>query len=156
MLAVLALIVMLPVEGCIWGSVKYDRTLTKELIRNIESGKTTRKDILEWLGPPGILAEKDSVVSLPPLKTEQEKIRKVDSNIFFKYFLGKHPISEHHAVYYYFEEMEKIDGLSIPLGSTLLSLPVTAGDLRLSELWVLVDRKTELVEDYVFLEWEED
>ena len=82
-------------------------------------------------------------------------MRKVDSNVFFKYFLQRHALSEHHVVYYYFDEWEKISGVSIPLGNTLFSLPLTSTDLQFSELWVLVNQKTGRVEDYVFLEAEE-
>jgi hypothetical protein len=147
------LIILIP--GCIWGSVQYDRTLEKEMIKNIEPGTTTRKNILEWFGPPGILAGKEGVVSLPSLDPGQEEMRQVDSKVFFKFFLEKQSISEHHVVYYYFNEWEKINGISIPLGNTLLSLPLTSTDLQFSELWVLVNRKTGQVEDYVFLEAEE-
>jgi hypothetical protein len=152
-LAALALIILIPVGGCIWGSVQYDRTLEKELIKNIEPGKTTRKNILEWFGPPEILARKDGVVLLPPLETGQGKMRQVDSIVFFKYFLERHPIAEQHVVYYYFNEWEKIGGVSIPIpGLALASLPLTSGNLQSRELWVLVNRKTGRVEDYVFLE----
>jgi len=156
-LAALALIILIPVGGCIWGSVQYDRTLEKELIKNIEPGKTTRKNILEWFGPPEILARNDGVVLLPPLETSQGKMREVDSKVFFKYFLQRHPIAEHHVVYYYFNEGEDINGFSIPIpiGTFFVSLPATSGNLQLSELWVLVNRQTEQVEDYVFLEGEE-
>ncbi len=155
-LAALALIILIPVGGCIWGSVQYDRTLEKELIKNIEPGKTTRKNILEWFGPPEILARKDGVVLLPPLETGQGKMREVDSKVFFKYFLERHPIAEQHVVYYYFNEWEKIGGVSIPIpGLALASLPLTSGNLQSRELWVLVNRQTEQVEDYVFLEGEE-
>jgi len=120
-LAALALIILIPVGGCIWGSVQYDRTLEKELIKNIG------------------------------------KMREVDSKVFFKYFLERHPIAEHHVVYYYFNEGEDINGFSIPIpiGTFFVSLPATSGNLQLSELWVLVNRQTEQVEDYVFLEGEE-
>lgn len=156
-LGVLALIILLPVGGCIWGSVQYDKTLEKETIKNIEPGKTTRKNILEWFGPPEILARKDGVVSLPSFETGPVKMREVDSNVFFKYFLERHPIAEHHAVYYYFNEGEDIYGFSIPIpiGTFFVSLPATSGNLQLSELWVLVNRQTGRVVDYVFLESEE-
>ncbi|MEE8126997.1 MAG: hypothetical protein V3T45_00460 [Nitrospinaceae bacterium] len=155
-LAALALIILIPVGGCIWGSVQYDRTLEKELIKNIEPGKTTRLNILEWFGPPEILARKDGVVLLPPLETGQGKMREVDSKVFFKYFLERHTLSEQHVVYYYFNEWEKIGGVSIPIpGLALASLPLTSGNLQSRELWVLVNRQTEQVEDYVFLEGEE-
>jgi hypothetical protein len=149
----LALILLLP--GCIWGSVHYDWTLKKEVIKNIEPGKTTRMNILQWLGPPAILAEQGGVTLLPTLDPDPEKMRKVDSKVFFKYFLEGHAISEQHVVYYYFNEWEKINGVSIPIGNTLLSLPLTSTDLQFSELWVLVNRKTGQVEDFVFLEREE-
>lgn len=152
-LGVLALIILIP--GCIWGSVQYDRTLEKEMIGNVEPGTTTRKNILEWFGPPAILARKESTVLLPSLDPNHEEMRKVDSKVFFKYFLEGHAISEHHVVYYYLNEWEKINGVSIPLGNTLLSLPLTSTDLQFSELWILVNRKTGRVEDYVFLEAEE-
>jgi hypothetical protein len=156
-LAVLTLIVLLPVEGCVWGSVQYDRTLEKDVIKKITPGKTTRKNILEWFGPPEILAKKDGWVSLPSLETEHLKMRKVDSKTFFKYFSKKHPISEHHVVYYYFNEGEDINGFSlpIPIGTFFISVPATSGNLQLSELWVLVNRRTGRVEDYIFLESKE-
>lgn len=152
-LSLLALAILIP--GCIWGSVQYDRTLGKEAIENIEPGKTTRNNILKWFGPPAILAKKEGAVLLPSLDPDTEKMREVDSKVFFKYFLGRHAISEQHVVYYYFNEGEDINGVSIPIGNTLLSLPFTSTDLQFSELWVLVNRKTERVEDYVFLEREE-
>jgi len=151
---ILALIILLP--GCIWGSVKYDRMLRKEMVKSIESNKTTRKNILERFGPPSILARKEGTVLLPSLDPKDEKMREVNSIVFFKYFLQRHDISEHHAVYYYYDEWEKINGVSIPIGNTLFSLPLTSTDLQFSELWVLVNRKTEQVEDYMFLEREEE
>lgn len=150
---ILALIILLP--SCIWGSVKYDRALRKEVIKNIEPRKTTRTSILEWFGPPAILASQEGTVLIPPLDPADEKMREVDSKVFFKYFLERHTLTEHHTVYYYFDEWEKINGVSIPIGNTLLSLPFTSTDLQFSELWVLVNRKTRQVEDYVFLEREE-
>ena len=151
---ILALIILLP--GCIWGSVKYDQMLRKEVVKSIESYKTTRKNILERFGPPSILARKEGTVLLPSRDPKDGKMREVNSIVFFKYFLQRHEISEHHAVYYYYDEWEKINGVSIPIGNTLFSLPLTSTDLQFSELWVLVNRKTEQVEDYMFLEREEE
>jgi len=150
-LSVLALIILIP--GCIWGSVQYDLTLKKGVIKNIELGKTTRLNILEWFGPPAILAEKEGIASLPSEGQDYEKMRQVDSIVFFKYFLERHTLSEQHVVYYYFNEWEEIGGVSIPIpGLALASLPLTSGNLQSRELWVLVNRKTGRVEDYVFLE----
>lgn len=153
-LAVLALISLIPVGGCVWGSVQYDQTLEKEIIKNIEPGRTTRKDILKWFGPPEVLARKDGVVLRPSLETGYGEMREVDSKTFFKYFSGKHSLSEHHVVYFYFNEGEDINGFSlpIPIGTFFISVPATFGNLQLSELWVLVNRQTGQVEDYVFLE----
>jgi hypothetical protein len=150
-LSVLALIILIP--GCIWGTVQYDLTLKKGVIKNIELGKTTRLNILEWFGPPAILAEKEGIASLLSEGQDYEKMRQVDSIVFFKYFLERHTLSEQHVVYYYFNEWEKIGGVSIPIpGLALASLPLTSGNLQSRELWVLVNRKTGRVEDYVFLE----
>jgi len=150
-LSVLALTILIP--GCIWGSVQYDMTLKKGVIKNIESGKTTRINILEWFGPPAILAKKEGTALLLSEGPDYEKMRQVDSIVFFKYFLERHTISEQHVVYYYFNEWEKIGGVSFPIpGLALASLPLTTGILQSSELWVLVNRKTGRVEDYVFLE----
>ena len=151
---ILALIILLP--GCIWGSVKYDRMLRKEVVKSIESYKTTRKNILERFGPPSILARKEGTVLLPSRDPKDGEMREVNSIVFFKYFLQRHDISEHHSIYYYYDEWEKINGVSIPIGNTLFSLPLTSTDLQFSELWVLVNRKTEQVEDYMFLEREEE
>ena len=93
----------------------------------------------------------------PSLRTGESGVSdiwEVDSNIFFKYFSKKHPITEQHVVYYYYNEGEDINGFSIPIpiGTFIISVPATFGDLQLSELWVLVNRKTGQVEDFVFLE----
>jgi hypothetical protein len=152
-LSAIAFIILLP--GCIWGSVKYDRTLRKEVIKNIELSKTSRKNILEWFGPPAILARQEGTVLIPPLDPTDEQMREIDSKVFFKYFIERHTLTEHHIVYYYFDEWEKINGVSIPIGNTLLSLPLTSTDLQFNELWVLINRKTKQVEDFVFLEREE-
>ena len=155
-LTILMLAVLLPVEGCIWGSVQYDRTLIKNVIAKIEPGKTTRKDLQKWLGPPEVLATKDSKISLPTLEDGQVKMKEVDSMIFFKQFMEKYPLSNHHVVYYYLNEGEDINGFAIPIpGLSFVSIPATFGNLQFSELWVLVNRETEKVEDYVFLEREE-
>ena len=116
-LAILAVAILFPVQGCIWGSVQYDRTLTKNVVNKIEPGKTTRKNILKWFGPPEVLAKKNDKVSLPFLdsKSKDVKIREVDSMIFFEKFLEKRSISEHHVVYYYLNEGEDINGLAIPI-----------------------------------------
>ena len=153
-LVMLALIALFPIGGCVWGSVQYDRTLEKEKINKIESGKTTPKNILEWFGPPEVLARQGRMTWLPALEGGPEEMRKVDSSIFFTYFMKRHSISEHHIVYYYFNEGEDINGFSIPIpiGTFFVSLPATFGNLQVSELWVLVNRKTGQVEDYKFLE----
>lgn len=147
---------MILFPGCIWGSVQHDRTLGKEVVKNIVPGKTTRMNIIEWFGPPETLAKKEGTVLIPSLETGPEKMRKVDANVFFKYFMEKHSLSEQHVVYYYFNEWEKINGFFIPLGNTLLSLPFTSTDMQFNELWVLVNRKTGQVEDFVYLEREEE
>ena len=149
---------LLSLGGCIWGSVEYDRTLKKDMVLKIEPGKTTRNHILQWFGPPAVLAEKNNRVSLPALEQGQVKIQDVDSLMFFEEFLEKHSISEHHAVYYYLNEGEDINGfgIPIPIGGFFVSLPATFGNLQFSELWVLVNRNTGLVEDYVLLEREEE
>ena len=157
-LIVLALITLLPTQGCIWGSVQYDRTLTKDVVEKIKPGKTTRKNILKWLGPPEVLAKKDDRISLPILENENKDVRiqEVDSMIFFEKFLEKQPISDHHVVYYYLNEGEDINGFAIPIpGLSFISVPATFGNLQFSELWVLVNNETEQVEDYVFLKREE-
>lgn len=153
-LAFLALIAVLPFGGCVWGSVEYDRTLEWEKIDLIKSGKTSPEKILEWFGPPEVIAKKNTLVPFPTLNTEEEEFREVNSNIFFKYFLKKHPITDQHVVYYYFNEGEDINGFSlpIPIGTFFISVPATYGDLQLRELWVLVNRETGKVEDFVFLE----
>ncbi|MCG8607847.1 hypothetical protein MJD09_23035 [bacterium] len=150
------MIILLPAQGCIWGSVQYDRTLRKDVVKKIEPGKTTRQNILKWFGPPEVLAKKDNLISLPILENDHVKMQEVESAIFFDKFSENHSISEHHIVYYYLNEGEDINGFSIPIpGLTFISVPATFGNLQFSELWVLVNHETGQVEDYVFLEREE-
>ena len=162
-LAILALVILVSAQGCIWGSVQYDQTLGKEVIDRIKPGETTRRNIQQWLGPPKALARKDGKTLLPFLikkqgDTSEGAAREVDSKYLFEPFSANHSISEDHVVYFYFDEREQLKGFSIPLplGGIPISLPATFGTLQFSKLWILVNHKTGNVEDYVFKEGEEE
>ena len=38
--------------GCLLGNVKEGSTISEEMISRIKPGETTKKDIIEWFGPP--------------------------------------------------------------------------------------------------------
>jgi hypothetical protein len=38
--------------GCLLGNVKEGATISEEMVSRIKPGETTKKDIIEWFGPP--------------------------------------------------------------------------------------------------------
>ncbi|HET8569749.1 MAG TPA: hypothetical protein VFM93_12290 [Candidatus Limnocylindria bacterium] len=114
---------------------------------------TTKAQLLEWFGPPLLIArvgldagaEPGSVagpVALPtpaPPGTMDAEVRRGDA--WFEPFAVRHPIRETHRVYHW--------SCSVRHGIRGLT---TAWHVSTHELWVLVDEETGLAESAVFRE----
>ena len=139
-----AIFLLVCLEGCVVMSVQMDKKLTGDLIEKIEPGKTAKVQILEWLGPPNVLARKGKVVKVPSSDPKNPGMQEMDSELLFEVFSVKHQIGDHHIVYYY-QDVEASGG-----GVYLLVGMAMSTNVKQDRLWILINQNTRIVEDYFF------
>ena len=136
-----ALAGMLLAAGCLSGCVYVSGSDTRqsfaaENVRRIEPGATTKRQILDWFGPPAAIARQgqgDRII--PGLK--------VQADTFLEIFSARHTLNESDIVYYY-------RNISLETqGGVVVFAVHTSRSLQRQELWILIDDKTGTVRDHV-------
>lgn len=140
--------------GCIPVPAPTFRTgepIQEDRIKLIISGKTTKKEVFEWLGTPMAIATRDEItVILSPgvwgaaPSAAPPNSYKIQPETFFELFSGDHEINEYHRVYYYQYVSSKKTGYVGPF------FIYESGKTVSDELWLLVNEKTGIIEDYVY------
>ena len=124
-----------------------------EQVQQIETDKTTKKEIFDKLGPPKAIAAKDEVSTFPAeriaghgrltpphydssIPIHEWKTRlpyyRIDSHTLFELFSKDRQLTEYHQIYYYSDGIPR-KGVYEPE----------------SRLWILINEKTGTVEDYI-------
>jgi len=139
-----ALSILFSGGGCAIGSFTSDEQLDKGYIDKIQRGKTTKQEILDWLGLPKAIARKGKIIKAPS-NAPEKGMEEVDSELLFELFSEKHEIGDHHIIYFYHSSVTQIGNIIIvPL------VYVGSGSVNIDRLWILINQKTHRVEDYVF------
>jgi len=130
------------------GKYKGEESFHEDQIKMILPGKTTKQEILLWFGPPLAIARKGKVMKIPSPDVQKTSSYELDSDTFLELFSGKHEITENHIVYYYTYSETKGTGAFILFAGT------DSSRLIVDKLWILINRETGIVEDYMFREQE--
>ena len=148
--------ILISLSGCcaIPYPIKEDleTAIDKEELENIERGKTTSLEVIEWLGPPDAIARAGTTMKVPPLGPRKEGSLDVKYKDFLDLFSEKHTLTKKHIVYYY--ETSAFHAV----GAVMVSIygggsgPISPLRLMVSRLWILVDTETGHVVDYIFRE----
>jgi len=145
-------IMALILTGCIPMPPMYSGlTLDKKQIDNIHPGKSTKYEILSSLGPPLAIAVRDEPVTFESptiwiIRNDHKpqlapgKYNEIESDLFFELFSSQHDLTEYHRVYYYYSALSR---LHIWFGGMYKKAKTD-----IDELWILVNEKTGIVEDY--------
>lgn len=130
---------------------KYSGSEIKEArVAQIQPGKTLKRDALEWFGAPMVISARDEIVVVPKASIPDREYRVprrptiVNSDTFFDLFYSRVEFTEYHRVYYfYFSE-------SRDLTYYFLVAKYNEIETKFDKLWLLVDERTGIVEDYFF------
>jgi len=130
---------------------KYSGTEIKEArVAQIQPGKTHKRDALEWFGAPITISARGEIVVVPKVSVPDKEYRVpqrptiVESDTFFDLFASDVEFTKYHRVYYFhFVESRN-------LTYYLLVATYDEIDTRFDKLWLLVDEKTGIVDDYFF------
>ncbi len=110
-------------------------------INTIEPGKTSKSEILERFGMPQAIAirGKDLEYLNPNLWN-----KKIQGDVFFEFFAQEHKVSYHHRIYHYYQSNRS--GHS----AFLLFFIGEVYKINAEQLWLLVNERTGIVEDYFY------
>jgi len=142
-------------SGCyfaLWGGS--GTPIETEQLDKIQPGKTTKNEVFEWIGAPIAVLAKNEFNSVPmPLTYGKQDDRSalqsslqssIQSNTFFELFSSQHQFHEYHRVYY-FHYAFRIDHYAMGL-----IVSAQTSKVKFDKLWLLVNEKTGIVEDYKF------
>ncbi len=126
------------------------KPIEDEKINRIKPGQTKKQDIIEWFSAPMAIAVQGEV-----LKIQAEAswaygnprggyYYQVDSDTFFELFSSQHKLTEYHRIYYYYH------AVSTKEGYVFIFSVYESGRTKFDKLWILVNEKTGIAEDYVF------
>lgn len=138
LIALLALAAMLT-AGCVgvWGS-RTGRAIKRSTVAKIEPGCTSREQVLERFGVPDAIVEPGRSVPF---------MRGGHGNIVtqpFSLFSSAHSITRDHRVYFYVTTKLVAAWAGVP------HLCAQTGTSKTDQLFVLINERTALVEDYVY------
>jgi len=153
--------------GCVVGRARISGGINEKQVQEINHGRTTQQQILDWFGQPDAVARQDGGLLHQPLRSHfldrfgkpdavvkqyygfsHEPVGNLDNSeefsgkTFLKLFSDKHQIGPQHMVYYY----------QHTTGGTAAGvwLDPIEGEVVIQKLWVLMDRETGKVEDHIF------
>ena len=141
-------------SGCIWPIWGSSGTpIETEQLNKIQPGKTTINEVFEWIGAPtAILASNEFYpIRMPQTYAKyagsslQSSIQSsIQSDTFFELFSSQHQFHEYHRVYYFHYAFS----ISMYYGGVIVN--VETHKTKFDKLWLLVNEKTGIVEDYKF------
>ncbi|MCK5335952.1 MAG: hypothetical protein KAQ67_07310 [Gammaproteobacteria bacterium] len=149
---VLMTAVALSVTACVPApSVITGESLGNEKVALIESGKTTREEMLSIFGIPVAIAVYGETVLIkqpahwvPGTAIVPGDIQKLESDSFFELFSQKHKLGPEHRVYHYYYS------ISTSMATIIVLYIKENSRVEIDKLWVLVNERTGLVQDYFY------
>ncbi len=149
----LALTVWLDGCGCIImgrGAV-IDEPFTEKKVQTIRHNETSKKDILDWFGPPVAVARAGTVMKVPHWSKVESASAEVPADDFFKRFVTTKEQAQKPLVYYY--ETARLDWTEYYAyvyngGGPLYIPPVADRTLTVMKLWILLDETSGNVIDH--------
>ncbi len=142
--------------GCVVPTIplKTGEPIRGDRLATLTPGTTTKQELLEQFGPPTAIVAQHEIAAIPaPLTwnagppTSFRMIARdyrFQSDTFFELFASGRGIGEYHRIYYYDYVV------SSKTGYIFLVAFYESGTTEMDRLWVLVNEKSGIVEDYVF------
>jgi hypothetical protein len=127
-------------------------TIRSQQVKTIEPGKTTKQELFALFGAPmGIVVQKEATTILAPTQYMSEGILhrgsyEVQADTQFELFSVRHSFTDYDRVYYYY------DASYGKIAYFFVLYIYESGNTKINRLWVLMNEKTGIVEDYVYRE----
>ncbi len=142
-------------DGCgfitVSSNVVIDEPFTEDKVRMISHGETTKKEILEWFGPPVAVARPGTVMKVPHWSKNITKAEDVPADDFFKRFTASREQAQAPLAYYYEAaslSWTELYGFVLEAAGPLYIPSPENRPLTVRKLWILFDEKSEKVVDH--------
>lgn len=148
--SLVAAIVALSLGGCLPAiSLKTGRPIGEDQVTAVTPGTTTKSELFERFGAPTAIAAPDEIAVIATPSTWAAPYRRdssysLDANTFHELFPAARESGEYRRIYYYRHVVSRK-----MIYFMLLAL-YESGETKSDRLWVLVNEKTGIVEDYAF------
>jgi hypothetical protein len=136
---------ILSLEGCYMGEhYVAGEPFSEQALAGIKQGTMTKRDVLQWFGPPVAVARRGTTMTFPPAGMRTEGWEDIQSDTFFELFPTKGGNGDDSIVYYYYAPQIRTGGI--------FSILIAGGYTRrivTDEVWLLIDEQTGRIEDFV-------
>jgi len=130
--------------GCVAFSVsRSENWIPEERVRQIVPAQTTRKEILDWFGPPAAVVRHGQLLQVPEIGVRRMGGRELQADAFFELFAERVPAGETDVIYYYQSAEERATALRV------VAVGTASSDLHENRLWILFDGQTWKLKDFV-------
>lgn len=125
----------------------------EDQVKAIRHHMTTKKEVLEWFGPPLVVARPGSIVLMPEQELLNAMAVTVSSDTLFERFKPGSPPPQSPLLYYYEDQALSWTDLGVvcwlpPSGPESGIIGPTGNTFKVKKLWVLLDDATGLVVDH--------
>jgi hypothetical protein len=151
--ALLAITVWVAGCGCviIGRGLVLDEPFTEKKVQMIRHNETSKRDILDWFGPPVAVARAATVMKVPHWSKVESASKEFPADDFFKRFPASSGQAQKPLVYYY--ETAQLNWTEYYVyvyngGGPLYIPPVADRTLTVVKLWILLDETSGKVIDH--------
>ncbi len=147
---IVAAAVVVCIGGCLPAlTFRTGKPFVEDTVSAMTPGTTTKTELFERLGAPTAVVARDEVTAIatPPNWAApfwNESTYNFDANTFFELFPTGRESGEYRRIYYY-QHVE-----SHKMNYFMILAIYESGATKSDRLWVLVNEKTGVVEDYAF------
>jgi hypothetical protein len=125
----------------------------EDQVKVVRHGMTTKKEVLEWFGPPLVVARPGSTVLMPEQELLNAMAVTVSSDTLFERFKPGSPPPQSPLLYYYEDQALSWTDFGavcwFPTNGPAPSITGPTGNtFKVKKLWVLLDDATGLVVDH--------
>ncbi len=142
-------------EGCgcvIMGrGLVIDEPFTEKKVQMIRHNETSKKDILDWFGPPVAVAREGTDMKVPHWSKSGSASAEVQADDFFKRFPASSEKARKPLVYYYETaglNWTEYYGYVYNAGGPVYIPPIANRTLTVMKLWILLDETSGKVIDH--------
>jgi hypothetical protein len=116
-----------------------------ERVKDIRPGATTKQEVLDWFGPPGVVVKKGEGVRIFSVIGDGREPGELSFDDILGFFPAKHDENHHFVVFRYQYWKSEVPWVAASF------VHLAEEQVTVSSLWVLINEDTGIVEDSVLL-----